>query len=102
MSGRALIYLWAECNSVVALTADRDTAKKNNYCEVPIPREQLPEAAPILALKCWGSIVILMIVQSIVVGVGQFLSLALVYALRFTTLNPALCHILSQWGDQGK
>lgn len=36
----------SECDTVVALSADRDTAEENKYCQVPGPGEHMPDVAP--------------------------------------------------------
>lgn len=43
LSCELLFCLQAECDSVVGLSADRDAAEENTYCEVPGPGEQLSD-----------------------------------------------------------
>lgn len=72
-AGQGLQYIrfWVECNTVVALNADRDAAEVNKYHEVNGPGGQLPKAAPTRCTKGRGLVVIPMPAQPIFAGVGN-------------------------------
>lgn len=57
------LCLRAERDSVAFLFVKRDVTEENNYCEVPVPGELLPESAHTIALERRGSLVVPMTAQ---------------------------------------